>query len=357
MSNVKSIVILTLGLTVCWETGVAAEEGILLDPNTGNYAITYRGSYDPNELQQVVFVPATKIDPSIRSRFKEENDVIVYRYVLRNARTSKQDIDGFNIVASHASEVSAPKGWSGGAEQNIGGSGFVVGWFYRSPDPKGLAPGKSEGTFRINSKDLPGIDHLRLNGATPVQGFPDAGPSPESAVGKQFKELKANDFVVRYAAVPLIPVPTPFDATAVLTSLQKHVKEDLVGMALVDPILVSKLDPLFVSAIESAQRGNAEGTRKTIKDIRHLLKREHEDVDKDEDNEDDDQDDKKKDKDKNKRLIDKLAAKVLDFDLKYVEKRVKGMLDESLPPVSPPSPTPPPDVTPPVPPRETPGVF
>ncbi len=176
-------------------------------------------------------------------------------------------------------------------------------------------------------------------------------------------EIEKQNYIGRFAAVPLIPVPSPFDAATVLTSLQKHVKEDLVGMALIDPVLASKLDPLFVAAIDAAQRGNAEGARKAIKDIRHLLKREHEDIDKDEDR-DDDQDDRKH---KNKRLIDKLAAKVLDFDLKYVEKRVKGMLDQPPPPVPPPGPTPPdvtpgpippPDATPaPIPPRKTPGAF
>ena len=51
-----------------------------------------------------------------------------------------------------------------------------------------------------------------------------------------------------------------------------------------------------------------------------MLKREYADVDQDDEDWDKD-DDKGKEKDKS-RLIDKLAAKVLDFDLKYIQKRL-----------------------------------
>ena len=54
-----------------------------------------------------------------------------------------------------------------------------------------------------------------------------------------------------------------------------------------------------------------------------MLKKEHEDVDKDDEKEDGKHEGISDDK--NKRiLIDRLAARVLDFDLKYVLKRMGG---------------------------------
>lgn len=327
---------------------VAQEEGVFLDPQTGDYRVRFK-SYS-EQIEEGIFYPHTKIDPVVKSKLKIIDDgSIVYRYKVRNGKTSKQNLITVTIDASnvHTTDPNAavpnsptqiiPSGWDGTIVPNIGKSGYIVGWSALFPSKtkkrhevtsRGLPPSSDMVEFGFRSDDLPGVGIVRLRGeASFITMLPDEGPDPDSPVGIAYHKLRQSDFVPRPAAVPRIPVPAPFDAATVLTSLQKHVKDDLVGMALIDPILVSKLDPLFAAAIDAAQRGNAEGTRRAIKDIRHLLKREHEDVDKEDDkDEDDDQDDKKKDKE-NKRLIDKLAARVLDFDLKYVEKRAKGSLD------------------------------
>ena len=95
-----------------------------------------------------------------------------------------------------------------------------------------------------------------------------------------------------------------------------------VGLKLFDHALSSQFDRLFRAAIDTAGRNNSPGVVAAVKDMRKLLKKEHEDVDSDGD---DDKDDAKA---KNQRaLIDKLAARVLDFDLKFVSKRLGGMDD------------------------------
>lgn len=306
------------------------QEGVVLDPQTGNYTVTYREGYSGG-LVQVIFVPATKIDPALKSKFHmlEHKGTVKYEYKLKSSSNSKQNIVMLLTTVSSINLDSLPelKDWEATAVPPPRGPGLLLSWAYRHPEGvRGLPPGSTLSGLAVESADLPGIAIIKImGGRQSVTEWLGHSPVVETPVGKQVEELEANDHVPRPAAVPRIPVPSPFDAAVVLTSLQKHVKEDLVGMALIDPFLVSKLDPLFAAAIDAAQRGNAEGTRRAIKDIRHLLKREHEDVEGDDDkDEDDDQNDKKH---KNKRLIDKLAAKVLDFDLKYVEKRVKGSLD------------------------------
>ena len=70
-------------------------EGILRDPATGNYTITYRGDSNSTELSQTVFVPSTKIEPTIRSTFRlGEKGAIVYRYTVSNGAMAKQAIVG-----------------------------------------------------------------------------------------------------------------------------------------------------------------------------------------------------------------------------------------------------------------------
>ena len=92
-------------------------------------------------------------------------------------------------------------------------------------------------------------------------------------------------------------------------------------MKLIDPTFASQLDRLFQTAIAAAKGGNTVALKGNLKDLRQMLKREHADVDKEDEDWDKEDDGKGKEKDKS-RQIDKLAAKVLDFDLKYIQKRL-----------------------------------
>ena len=161
---------------------------------------------------------------------------------------------------------------------------------------------------------------MDLRGSAPVTEFLDDGPSPTSAVGITYHKLRLNDFVPRFVAVPRIAVPTPFDAAVVLAGIQQHIKTDILSMQLVDAVFTSQLDPWFASAIDAAKRNNTAGLRHAIKELHQLLKQEHADMDNDSDLDDD------KEK-KSKPRIDKLAARVLDFDFKYLDKRVKDNKD------------------------------
>ena len=305
----------------------AQDESIVLDPDTGNYIITFRSTFPSRELHRVVFVPATKIDPTVKSKFKLTSDQhIRYEYKVKNGPNSKQPLIGLRFIASKADRASqvAPKGWRASMIPNIVDTRVRVNWGYEELEEDasaGLQPGRNQSGFSVGSPDLPGIDVVRLNGASPVFGVPDEGPAMDSEVGKQLNQLTANDFVPRHAAIPLIPVPNPFDAAAVLTSMQKHVNQDMVSMNLIDPAFAPQLDRLFQTAIAAAKGGNTVALKGNLKDLRQMLKREHADVDQEDDDWDKDGDRKDKEKDKS-RLIDKLAAKVLDFDLKYIQKRL-----------------------------------
>lgn len=311
-------------------TVAANQEGIVVDAN-GDYVITYQ-SY-AGLWQKVTWIPATKINPAVKwavGPTETKTDNFVYSYTLRNNKDSRQALVGMRLSARNAlsSDPIQPAGWAGNISlDRTSGAGFIVGWFFRRYDghwQAGLRPGATEGRFGFDSKDLPGVGKVALRGATPGgQGFPDEGPRRDTPIYEEFNRINDNDFVTRLAAVPRVSVPVPYDAAGLLKGIQKHIKDDLASLQLIESALVTQLDPWFASAIDAAKRNNSEGLRHAIKGLRRLLKQEHADVDKD-DGGDSDDDDKEK---RIESRIDKLAARVLDFDLRYVEKRDKGEKD------------------------------
>jgi hypothetical protein len=302
----------------------ANQESIVVDSN-GDYVFTYQGYLG---WQKVTWIPATKINPAVRVFVRPVTgtpDNISYSYTVRNGKDSRQFVVGLNLLASNvlSSDARSPDGWSGGAVlDHAAGAGFIVGWFFRrygGPWEAGIKPGTAVNGFGFDSKDLPGVGKVELGGAVPGgQSFPDEGPNEDSQILREFNRILDNDFVTRLAAIPRIPNPTPFNAVVVLGGIQKHVKTDMVSMQLIDPALLAAIDRGLTQAIAAAQGGNTPSLLHEIMSLRKLLKQEHADVDKDDDSDRDDDKDKK-----TKPRIDKLAARVLDFDLKYVEKRVK----------------------------------
>lgn len=304
---------------------LAQQESIVIDSVTGDYVITYQGlDLEGNpKWHQVVYVPATKIDPEVESKFRvNDTQNITYSYKIRNRPESKQAIDGFRALASHANSGSqtTPKHWDGNILPDLDStgreSGFRVNWSFDTSG--GLTPGKSQEGFSLASSHLPGVGVARLTGAVDaLNGFPDEGPGEDNPIYSEYRRITRNDFVPRFVAVPRIAVFDRFDAALVLEGLRAHLSSDLVSMKLVDPVLASQLDRLLAAAIDSAKLGNTKGAKENLRDFRNLLKREYEDIEAEE--EFDKVDDKSN---KKSLLIDRLAARVLDFDVKYVLKRL-----------------------------------
>ncbi len=335
-------------------------ESISLDPVSGNYNITYwNDSMEPPALETTVFVPATKIDPAVRSRFLLESDgKIVYRYTVSSSKQSKQTLisiilDPVNSVIgtrddrgmaiatvaesaaakavfkANMAALTTPAGWDGTVAFGSGGSSddlIRIGWGASVERSTGLKPGGAVNGFGFSSNALPGIIEAELSGDSPVHGWSGEGPAEDSAIIQQIKQIQANDFVSRPAAVPTIAVPDPFDAAALLERIQTQM-HTWIGMQLLDAAFSSQLDRYFQSAISAYRLNQPKVGKKEIQTMRELLKREHADADREEGG--DDRGEKGDHDEKNKPvLIDKLAARILDFDLKYVTKRMGGDKDD-----------------------------
>jgi hypothetical protein len=146
-------------------------------------------------------------------------------------------------------------------------------------------------------------------------------PPIDTPVGRQVAFLESMNHVDQLAAAPKIQVPNPFDASVVLTNIQSHLDRELVVMKLVDPSLAGQLDRMLQAAITAAKGGNTEALKSNLKEIRQLLKSELGGMDKEDDDKNDDKDIAKDNEKEN--VKDKmLAAKVLDFDLKYIQRRL-----------------------------------
>lgn len=304
------------------------QESLTYDPQTGKYTMYYYSNDEPGKLERSVFELPNKIDPTIKSKVKiSDTGPIRYEYKITNGKASKQNLELMRLWVSHAyvSGQSTPEGWRGLTVPSAKTPEVIVSWSYWSDEyGTGLKPSNSQSGFGYESRDLAGVAIIEARGAVmPSQREDYTGnmdPHADTEIGKQYwKLLETSEYVRRFAAAPKISVPDPFDTAVVLSGIQKHLNQDLVFLKLIDPVFASQLDRLLQAAIDAAKINATKAVRDHLKDLRKLLKKEHDDADK-EDNEVESDPEKVKG---GQVLIDKLAAKVLDFDFKYVEKRLK----------------------------------
>lgn len=348
MNNMKKITTLLLAvITFCFLSSVFALEGefIVFNQTTGNYLITYLSSTD-DQLHQITFIPATKIKPTLRSRLKlEQNGIIHYWYSLISGRDSQQVIVGLGLnpvssiyTARLSIPLNAPAGTTRVAMSNAEDSfdtpapwkpvmaysdnrlSFRVGWYYGS-DTTGLPPG-GKADFGFKSLDLPGIIRAEISGyAFDSEEIPgeETQDANDAGFGQQYSALISNNFVPRPVVVPTIAVPAPFNATTLLGNIQTQM-HTWIGMQLLDATFSSQLDRYLTAAADAYRHNQPKVAREDIDKVREMLKREHQDLGRDEEHESDNS--HEKNDDKKAKMIDRLAAQVLDFDLQYVLKRM-----------------------------------
>lgn len=335
-------------------------DSIVFNPVSGNYTITYANPGNTT-VYRMLFIPATKIDPSVRSSFRREDNMsIVYRYQVKSGNTSKQYlgeiyIDPSNIVAdlplSHSFGESAsktdaewmaifeagqravahPSGWDGSVTPRRP-YGLRISWNpINSNISSGLPPGGNLNGLGFTSLDLPGIGDMQFRGDvhyTEILGYDDDEMlEPTSEVAQKLTKLENHDFVSRNAAVPTIAVSTPFDPAVTLERIQAHM-HTWIAKQLLDTAFSAQLDRYLLSAISAYRLNQPKVGNKQIQTMLALINKEQPDSDKDNDWDNrDDRDEKNDDHDKRniqRALIDQLGARILDFDLNYVMKRMSG---------------------------------
>ena len=323
-------------------------ESIVLDPNTGDYTLTYwdyPSSIKKRRMRQAIFVPATKIDPLVKSAFKfKEEGVISYSYRFTNGAKSRQslvvmvfdpvtdivsalplpkneqDINPNTIEQINQAGIDAlttPRGWFGSASTSDAG-GLRIGWSYLNSRSinDGVLPGNTQGGFGFTSRDIPGIGISQLSGHSPVPMFPADGPGGELA--REFEVIEQHDFVSRHAAIPSIAVPVPYDTAVLLDRIRTHIAT-WPSKQLLDPAFAAQLDRYLAAAANAYRSNESKAGKENIESVRKMLEREHKYLDHD----DEDNEDTAEHKAATRLTIDRLAARVLDFDLRYVLNRAE----------------------------------
>lgn len=322
-------------------------ESIVLDAN-GDYIITY---WNGANMMHTKIVPATKIDPTVASTLKlGDAGLITYGYTVSNGQNAKQSIDSIRVrgltsifssqpvmpissgmtpqaaiaaVQSLKAPIVKPAKWDGSAGRDpFNSSATQVNWhFFTDDHPNdpliGVMPGRTQSGFGFASLDLPGVVAVRLEGETPIQqGYEDEGPdSEDSEIVPQLDQIERNNFIARNAAAPLVAVPIPFDPAVTLERIQAHM-HTWIAKQLIEPAFSSQLDSHFQAAI-NAYRNQGQAGNGQIGKMLALLVQQYEELEKG------DEDIVKK-KSAVPAQIDKLAALVLYFDLKYVMRRAGG---------------------------------
>ncbi len=319
-------------------------ESIVLDSKTGDYQVTYlgddlSGNKKGKVQRQIVYVPPTKIEPAVLSAFDLKEADIAYSFHLKNASSSRQSLASFSVfpVSDIVSEaplkkrgqgrdleaiekmdevgsaaLTTPQSWTGLVwSHNAGGLQIVWRYYFAN---KGLKPGANQDGFGFSSKDIPGIGIAQFRGRTPVFIPVDRGPTGK--IKSQLRDLKQKSFVSRVVAVPAIAVPEPFDAAQLLERIRSHVGT-WPGNKLLDPAFAAKLDRHLIAAANAYQRNQPKAGMSNIESLRKLLEHEHGNLEGDVENTED------KAEHKTVTTIDRLAARVLDFDLRYVLKRME----------------------------------
>jgi hypothetical protein len=323
-------------------------EGIVLDTVTGNYLFTYFDELEDGSkvLIHGTFFPATKISPSIKSIFHSNRTVaVIYSYVVSSGVQSRQVLDTirfdlfarvvgsqdlpFNYQSANEEQIDAvleanklalstPRGWDGFISTNQSGASRIT-W---NPTKlgAGIHPGESQQGFGFVSQNLPGMGVSEFEGVRDGRnGFSGDGPDPSSDISKQIQKLYQNDFVTHNAAVPTIAIPDPFDAAVTLERIQNHM-HTWIDKQLLDPVFSSQLDRSFQSAISAYRLNQPRVGKQEIQSMRKLIEKEQPDLGRDEEHESEKSHEKHDDR--KTALIDRLAARVLDFDLAYVTKRM-----------------------------------
>ncbi len=337
----------------------APGETVALDPNTGDYRIAYfvqgkSGAPGEKTLRRAVFVPATKIDPVIESDFVYRDDREVhYAYRIANGRMGRegvveiilepvsdlsallvppkrvQDIDvakKSQLEDTAATALATPANWTGHVTTSAGG-GLRIGWrFDAAGRARGILPGRAQAGFGMPANDLPGIVLAKMTGDAPALDF--RGDGPDGDIRDRLNYLAAHNYVTRPIAVPGVAIPDPFDAALLVERIQAQVHTWIL-MNLIDPLFSARLDHHFAAAANALRQEMPEAARFDLDSIHTLLAVQ----------------------DPGREAIagqgpchcarpeaaqiDPLAARVLEFNLKYVEMRLEEQKNNTASAVAP----------------------
>jgi hypothetical protein len=365
--NLAAIALLSTALGAAGQT---PQDTVVRDPATGDWIYTLYNPDNPQEQRVWRYTPRNKIAPTVKSAVSRTKTGYEYRYTIGNGREARQHIHypwlrGFFVLPLATSRVRydptkmswaeyqqlaeerrkaddnlqeqhllAPQGWRG--TWNTKSKEFTeYGWFpIRKDEPAGIgiAPGQTQAGFAIRRPELPGAAFAKMQGWVMepyiLGGLPETGPIAD-AVQQMIKE----DSLWVPVLVPAIAVPDPYDAAELARRIRAHV-QNWQKWELVSPDVLGRLNQQFDALIAALEINNKSAARGALKRLAAEARSHHrklrgiDDEEKGEKN-DDDEDEVRPAPPKTGAApgplsLNRVAARALLFDLRYLLKRLNG---------------------------------
>ncbi|WP_272566875.1 MULTISPECIES: hypothetical protein [unclassified Acidovorax] len=323
---------------------------------------------DPETSQWIekIYEARTAIRPTIQSSITGNGTPFSYRYTVRNQKDAKQNISVIRIwgiplvyaipnlppITANAkidsetedkqqwaqlnvrrkfeqTVVKAPKGWSAGlrVDEEAGQTSFVWTLGLKDTDSYGVEPGHSQSGFTVSRAELPGVARTYLQGriAEPwgLDGLPDT-PFWKAKID----EIEELDYLLVPVLAPIIPVPDPYNAAELARRLKAHVQTwPKYGHASADTL--ARLNRQFDVLIPALEMNNKPTARAAVAAMRKECTDLHRDlVDAKASEDDDTQASVALPRTPAQRsatpapALDRLAARALIFDLRYLMDRM-----------------------------------
>lgn len=352
-------------IILCFSQGAASAPAAssLFDPSSGDYIITYEG--EDGGTYTIAYEPGNKTAPFVRSSIRLQEGGLAYHYRITNGSQAKQDllvfdlrpISGFTdsspirscrdgaangeiLKRSHAASqtLSKPAEWGRSAgnmdpllcRQNPDGDiSYVAGWAHvHGTSPGALPPGQFQEGFSFPSYDLPGIGRAGFDGLPSRRNeFPENGKGND-ALNEVFNELARVEREIaleRYAAVPTFEIPNPFSPAPLLEKIRDHAKT-WPTQQLMEQGLWASVDGHLASAVTAFRKGHTAGGLSALAQARVELRKKYPDLDLTTTHDDPKPSDIPSDPAVFAQFLSvhdqRLAAKVLDFDVDYVINRL-----------------------------------
>lgn len=347
-------------------------ESVTLEPVTGDYIVTFVG--ENGVSTRSVYDPANKIVPFVVSHFPQDgSEYIAYNYALKNGLVAKQPIVTFwldyidylnsslqpvrnnaefasldwteSLARSKACDegLSAPATWRGTCKTSE--SGIRVSFTREGLANKlnGVPPGQQEAGFGFSSNSLPGVFLAKLQGNNfnwKEGGEPWPGEEDtyriSAALTKKLGEITTNAFILRNIAVPRFGVPNPFNGVPLLEKIRTHVNA-WPQQQLMEQGLWRTVDGFLGGAIAALKKSDLTNAVANLAQIRVELRKKYPDLDMTTVFDDPNAKDLPALPDALKTMLgihdQRLAAKVLDFDVDFVTRRLQ--VQNSAPPSPP----------------------
>ncbi|MFB3080363.1 MAG: hypothetical protein ACE1Y1_01125, partial [Nitrosomonadaceae bacterium] len=243
---------------------------VTFDPTTGNYIIQYQGA--SGNTVQVIFEPATKIEPDVESMviFEQASGMFRYNYIVSNGLNSQQRLLAFSVhLFSAVENKNRPNG-----EWLIGQYSFFpsIEWSHSMRDPSGLytpfdgiAPDSSASGFSYRSLGLPAIVSCYFEGTTSGLAFPDEPPGDIEFLLKPLRQFPANRLQSKTIG-PQDP-PDPFSAEAFLDTLVFYTSQSLALGWIADQQTADKYEGHFSTAQTELQQADTTAARSELQTV------------------------------------------------------------------------------------------